>query len=175
MLISNAYLLIFAVNWVWDSLFQAGFQEFLELPGWGFMLSTFAKDNLILHFSKLFSILPNIPTAVEYFELVDTHQRHLWEIGCSFAVFGRPGAAYSNGDASRGRSLHAVPNCKAGKSNKGKTIEVTHRYLREIDSSLAVVGKSAAAYSNGTASSSRSLHWPHMQCQSAFYCGGQHN
>ena len=50
-----------------------------------------------------------------------------------------------------------------------------HRHLREIDCSLAIVGGPATAYSHGAEFGGKSIHWPHIECQSVFYASWRHN
>ena len=51
-------------------------------------------------------------------------------------------------------------------------VAVDHRHLRDIDCSLAVVGRPAAE------SGGKSIHWPYIWCQKVLLsscCGWQHN
>ena len=50
-----------------------------------------------------------------------------------------------------------------------------HRHIREIDCSLAVGGRQAAAYSHGPESEGKSIHWPLIQHESVFYGSWLHN
>ena len=68
-----------------------------------------------------------------------------------------------------------IPYCDGPKNCPWK-LAWNHKHLREIVCSLAaIVGGSAAAYSLGTASGGKSIHWPRLQCQSVLYGGWWHN